>query len=140
MVLARQEVIVDESYYTPDRIRALLRLYPYLTDAKPPTDPELAGIARRVFGPGGWREEAAAKRADIWNAIVALEARDWRAAYAVRARFAVGLSLNDIAAYVARHDGHHYHHSTIGAWLDAGIDWMARDLGWSGCEPESTSR
>lgn len=126
-----QEVRV-ETFYTPDRVRSLLRLYPYLLDSRPPRDPELGRLAKSTFGAGGWREEAAAKRADIFQAIVKLEQRDWRAAYCVRARFAVGLSLNDIASYVARHEGHRYHHSTIGDWIDAGIDWMARDLGWDG--------
>ena len=123
---------MTETYYTPARVRLLLRLYPYLLDARPPSDPELAGIARRVFGPGGWREEAAAKRADIYQAIVTLEQRDWRVAYCIRARFAVGLSLTATASYLARHCGREYHHSTIGELIDAGIDWMARDLGWSG--------
>ncbi len=125
---------MDESYYTPDRIRALLRLYPYLTDAKPPTDPELAGIARRVFGPGGWCEEAAAKRADIWNAVVYLEQVDWRAAYAVRAYYCVGLPFTDVAADLARHDGHQYHHETIRRWTVDGLQLMAQHLGWAGAE------
>ncbi|HMM41928.1 MAG TPA: hypothetical protein PKA95_08510, partial [Thermomicrobiales bacterium] len=107
-----------ESYYTPERVRALLRLYPYLADSQPPRDPELGRLARATFGPGGWREEAASKRADIWRAIVWLEQRDWRAAYAVRAYYCVGLPLAVVASYVARADatGHEYHHETIRRW------------------------
>ena len=134
MIAVYLEATVEEqeNYYSPERVIALLRLYPYLLDSRPPKDPELAGLARRAFGPSGWREEAAAKRADIWNAIKQLEQRDWRAAYCVRAYYAVGLSLTATASYLARQCGREYHHSTIRELMDAGIDWMARDLGWNG--------
>lgn len=116
----------DDAYvYTPERVRALLTLYPYLLDSAPPREPRMEKLSQRVFGPGGWREEAAAKRADIYRALVWLEGRDWRAAYCLRARYAVGLPLRDIAGYLARHDGGSYHLDTIRRWSEDGLALMA---------------
>lgn len=122
-IAGRQELSV-EKFYTPDRVRSLLRLYPYLGDSRPPTDPEMAGLARRVFGPGGWREEALAKRGDIGRALAWLAARDWRAAYCVRARYCVGLSLRDIASYLEREHGVSCSHETVRQWTIDAIPLM----------------
>jgi hypothetical protein len=74
-----------EDYYRPCRVRALLRLLPYLQESRPPTDPEMQQVANRVFGPGGWREEATAKFADLDGAIGKLMAIDVEMAEAVEA-------------------------------------------------------
>lgn len=128
MVVMMQEARVTETYYTPERVKALLRLYPYLGDSRPPTDPELAGIVRRVFGPSGWREEAMAKGADISRAFDWLAARDWRAAYCVRSHYCVRLPLRYVASYLAREDGHEYHHETIRRWTLDSLGLMAQFL------------
>lgn len=121
-------VTVPDSYYTPERVRALLRLYPYLGDSRPPIDPELAGLSRRAFGPGGWREESMTKRADIGRALSWLAGRDWRAAYCVRARYCVGLPLRDIAGYLEREHGASCSHETVRQWTIDAIPLMARFL------------
>lgn len=123
-------VVQRERYYTAPQVRLLCMLYPYLADSQPPSDPELAGIAAQVFGPGGWREEAMSKRADIKRAIEWLQARDERAAYCVRANVVVGLPLRAVAAYLCRleEDGHTYNHETISRWVSDGITLMAAFL------------
>jgi len=139
VIAMMQEARVVETYYTPERVRALLRLYPYLGDTRPPKDdPELAGLARRVFGPGGWREEAATKRADIERVVVWLETVDWRAAYIVRAYYCVGLPLSAAAAYLSRADasGRVYHPETIRRWATDSLGLMARHLGWQGVDDQ----
>lgn len=122
--------VTQDSYYSPERVKALLRLYPYLADSKPPTDPELAGLSRKVFGPGGWREEAAVKRADISSALDWLTQRDWRAAYCVRSVYCVGLPLRAVASYLERADGSAYHAETVRRFVSDALPLMARSLGW----------
>lgn len=92
-------VPLDE-YYTKQRVIDLLKLYPYLSDSRPPRDPEMDPIVKRNFSPSGWREEAATKRADIYSALLWLEKRSVEAQYVVRAYYCVGLSFHKIAPYM----------------------------------------
>lgn len=118
---ARQDV-----YYTVQRLRWLLHLYPYLGYSKPPQDDEKVKVlVKRVFGRAGW-EEAAARAADIEQAVRWLNERDWRAAYCVRASYIVGLSEEDIAGYLARR-GVVVHRSTINRWK---LDGLANMSAW----------
>lgn len=128
MLVAMEDVRVSDPYYTPERVRSLLYLYPYLGLSQPPRDPALAGLAKRLFGPDGWREEAMAKRADIGRALEWLAQLDWRAAVAVRAHYCVRLPLRDVAEYLAKQDGREYHHETIRRWAKDAVPLMARFL------------
>ena len=112
-------------YYTVSRVTALLRLYPYLADSRPPKDPELAGIAKRAFGPGGWGEEAQCKRADIYRAILWLHERSPEAAYVIRANVIVGLPLRAARDYLMRVSGCDIHHETVRRWKIDGIIMMS---------------
>lgn len=127
--MSRSAVLLSEHettrYYTRQRLLDLLRLYPYLLDAQPPKDPELQSSIKRVFGPGGWREEAAAKRADIQQAVLWLEGRDWRAAFIVRACYIVGLSLRHASSYLEREHRVYASHETVRRWKKDSIDLMA---------------
>lgn len=124
-MVAEPSELGPDRYYSPDRVRDLLRLYPYLLDRHPPADPDLVLPLRRALGPGGWREEAMARRADIARALAWLaEERDWRAACTLRACYAVGLPLRAIAAYLG------VHHETVRRWRDDGIELLAWYLGW----------
>lgn len=114
-----------DTYYSVDRVRALLRLYPYLLDAQPPTDPELRGLAHKTFGPDGWKAEAAAKRADIWRGIVWLEQRSPEAAYILRANIAVGLPLRNLEGYIRRYFHRDVTYETIRCWKDDGLTMMS---------------
>lgn len=111
-------------YYTKQRVKLLLMLYPYLLDSKPPQDPELAAISHRVFGPGGWKWEAATKRADIRAALDWLHTRDERAELAVRLYYCVGeggrtMTTTEVAQAV------HKSQPTAWRWIDDGVSLMA---------------
>lgn len=114
-----------DDFYTPSRVRDLLRLYVYLGDSRPPRDPEMDPIIKRVFGPSGWREEAAAKRADIYNALVWLEQRSMEAQYTIRAYYCVGLSLRVIQGYIEREFHRSISHETVRRWRDDGVELMS---------------
>lgn len=117
----------QDAYYTVQRLRWLLHLYPYLGYSKPPQDDEQVRVlVRRVFGRAGW-EEAAARAADIEQAVRWLNDRDWRAAYCVRASFIVGLSTRDISRYLSS-QGVTVSHETVNRWRKDGLELMSAYL------------
>lgn len=115
----------QESFYTPARVRHLLKLYPYLGYSRPPQDDEQVRVM--VTRPSGasW-EEPAVRAADIEQALRWLNDRDWRAAYCVRASYIVGLTEDVIAGYLAR-QGVVVHRSTINRWK---IDGLTNICAW----------
>ncbi|HLI51908.1 MAG TPA: hypothetical protein VKU87_08930 [Thermomicrobiaceae bacterium] len=119
------ESTTTDRYYSPAKVRALLVLYPYLADAKPPTDTDLQLPMRRAFGPGGWKEEALAKKADISRALNALSTRRAWAGDAMRLRYCVGLPLRAIAEGLSRSYGIQLSHETVRVWTVDGIQFMS---------------
>lgn len=113
-------------YYTVGRLRWLLSIYPYMALSSPPKDPDVRVMVKRAIGDAHWTE-AAAKRADIQQAIFWLNERDWRAAYVVRASYIVGLSERDIKSYLDR-QGVNVHHSTIHRWKVDGLSLLCAYL------------
>jgi hypothetical protein len=111
--------------YPPCRLMVLMRLYHYLNDSRPPMDPDTAGTLQKVFGPGGWREEAQAKRADIDNAMSKLMVVDAEMFEAV-SDFIDGIPQRETAECLR------LSHPTVAARRDEGIWYMARCLGWDG--------
>lgn len=118
-------IAIDE-FYTVDRVRHLLRIYPELGFSNPPDDPEVRRRVRRVIGDASWTE-ASARAADIERAVHWLNERDWRAAYCVRASYIVGLSLRDIQGYYKR-VGIHVSHETVNRWRKDGLLLMVAYL------------
>ena len=114
-----------DTYYTKERVISLLRLYTYLLDLKPPKDPEMGAVALRVFGPGGWREDAMNKRADIKKAKEWLEQRSPEAGFIVRAYYSVGLPLRALEPYLAKEFGKPVSYETIRRWRDDGVQLMS---------------
>lgn len=118
-----------DPYYTPQRVRFLLSLYPYLGYSKPPADPDVRAKVKMVFGDATWTE-ASAKAADIERALFWLNERDWRAAFAVRAHHIVGLSLRDIQSYYNR-VGVNVSHETVRRWQKDGLELLSGYLSGS---------
>ena len=121
----RPYAVPIDDFYSPDRIRDLLKFYPYLGDSRPPSDPELAQLAKRMFGPDGWHTEAIAKRADIYRALVWLERRSVEMQYVIRAAYCVGLEIADIMPYVRTHLRSDATEATVADWRDDGIQMMS---------------
>lgn len=130
MALVRRDLPQDP-FYTEARVKHLLRLYPYLQDAKPPKDPDMQPAIRKAFGPGGWQEEAAVRRADIYRALVWLEERDphrgWQVVYALRAYYAVQLPQSQVVKYL-RGQGVHISQATVSRWCKDSIPLLAAFL------------
>ena len=116
----------QDSYYSPQRLRFLLGLYPVLGYSKPPADPDMRAKVKAVFGDATWTE-ASAKAADLERAIFWLQEREPRAAYAVRASYIVGLSLRDIQGYYRR-VGIAVSHETVNRWRKDGLELMSAYL------------
>lgn len=130
MFAEQDEPRQPDRYYSPSRLRALLVLYPYLAESKPPSDPDLQMSTRQAFGPGGWQEEALAKRGDIARALAWLAERDERAAYVVRAHYCVGLPHAAIADYLRREYGMTRSGETIRRWTIDAVEMMSAYLGY----------
>lgn len=121
-------VVPIDDYYSPARVRDLLRLYVYLSDSRPPRDPEMSGLVRRMFGPDGWHTEAMAKRSDIYRALVWLERRSVEMQYVIRAAYCVGLEIADIMPYVRSHLRSDATEAIVADWRDDGIEMMSAYL------------
>ena len=119
------DVTPPDTYYSPSRVRDLLRLYPYLLDTSPPRDPDMQEIIRRVIGPSGWKEEAICKRADIFRGIVWLEKRSPEAAYILRGYFCVGLPLRALESYIEREFHRQISHETVRRWRDDAVQLVS---------------
>lgn len=119
--------IEQDTYYTLARVRELLKLYPVLAYSKPPKDPDVMVVVKRVIGDASWTE-AAAKAADIERAVRWLNERDWRAAFVIRATLIVGLSERDAKSYLDRVHGISVHHSTVHQWKKDGLVLMSAYL------------
>lgn len=118
-----------DTYYTPARIRALCRLYPYLTSSRPPADPETQALVRQGFSSGTWQEEAACKRADIWRALRWLEEQEgWETAYCIRGHLIVGLAQRYVADYLSSQTGDYWHQRRVSRAVNAGTILMSRYL------------
>lgn len=113
-------------FYTVDRLKHLLRIYPVLGFSNPPDDPEVRRRVRRVIGDASWTE-ASARAADLERAVRWLNDRDWRAAYAVRASYIAGLPLRDIQGYYSR-IGVLVSHETVNRWRKDGLALMSAYL------------
>lgn len=114
-----------DDFYTPERVRDLLRLYVYLADSRPPRDADMSGLVRRMFGPDGWQTEAIAKRSDIYRALVWLQGRSVEMQYVVRCSYAVGLEVADILPYVRKYLHTDATEMMIANWRDDGIKLMS---------------
>ena len=114
-----------DRYYSPSKVRALCRLYPFMFDSRPPVDSELAGLVRSGFGPGTWQEEAACKRADIAQALRWLQERNWVIAYCVRSCLIVGLAQRYVAGYLSSETGEYWYQMRVKRAVDTGIEAMA---------------
>ena len=117
----------DEIYdsYPPCRLMVLMRLYHQLNDSRPPADPDVQSQIQqqRVFGPGGWREEAQAKRADIDNCLGKLMVVDAEMFEAV-SDYIDGVPQRKTAQRLG------VSHPTVATRRNEGIWLCARWLGW----------
>ena len=123
---ADTDITDDNLFYTVERLRFLLSIYPTLGFSQPPKDAEVRVKWARVTGEAPWAE-AAAKAADIERAIRWLNARDWRAAFVIRAIYIVGLTERDAQSYLKR-QGEPASRSTIHRWKIDGLDLMSAFL------------
>lgn len=121
-----QPTTTDGEFYSVERLKFLLAIYPTLGFSKPPKDPEIRVKITALFGEASWAE-ASTKAADIERAIRWLNEKDWRAAYTVRASYIVGLSLRDIRDYLGR-QGVHVSHDTVNRWRKDGLVNMSAFL------------
>lgn len=106
-------------FYTQERVKFLLAIYPTLGFSKPPQDPDMRVKVSRVLKGASW-EEAAAKAADLERALQWLNDRDWRAAYVIRAIYVVGLSERDAMGYLQR-QGVSVSSATVHRWKRDGL-------------------
>lgn len=122
---AAMRPFMRDEFYTPNRVRDLLRLYVYLLDSRPPRDAEMTGLVQQMFGSDGWQTEAIAKRADIYRALVWLERRSVEMQYVVRAAYCVGLEVADIMPYVRKYLHTDATETMIADWRDDGVELMS---------------
>lgn len=123
--VSESDLCLDSEYYRPCQVMALVRLYHYLLDSRPPEDPELRSAAQRVLGPGGWKEESVSKRVDIESALDKLMVTDGEMFEAVLA-----LRDEERQADTAKRLGVSI--GTLRTRRDEGIWLMASYLGWDG--------
>src|SRR5690606_15347683 len=120
------ETVPEQDFYTVDRLRFLLSIYPTLGFSQPPKDPEVRVKIMRLLGEASWAE-ASVKAADIEQALRWLNAKKWEVAFVIRASCIVGLTQEVIKGYLAR-EGVVVHPSTIGRWERDGLanmcDWL----------------
>lgn len=115
-------------YYTPTRIRFLLRLYLYLGMVAPPMNPELLEYVQHAFGPSGWREEALARRGDIGRALDDLTNP---CRMIVWHRYVQDRTLQQVVTMLPGPTST----STVSRYAHHGLYRMAISLGWSGPYP-----
>jgi hypothetical protein len=113
-------------FYTVDRLKHLLRIYPVLGFSNPPDDPEVRRRVRRVIGDASWTE-ASARAADLERAVRWLNDRDWRAAFVIRAIYIVGLSERDARSYLER-QGELVGTGTVHRWKVDGLELLSAYL------------
>lgn len=116
----------NDHYYTVQRVRWLLQLYPVLAYSKPPQDPDVQQRVQRITGDASWTE-AAAKAADIERAVLWLNDRDWRAAFVVRATLIRGKTEREARDLLAGH-GVQVSHVTVHRWKADGLELISAYL------------
>lgn len=103
------EELHPDDRYTIKEVKALLALYPYMLDARPPKDPAMTRVLSSIRI--NWELDAAIRRAEISRALKELQndrapridsASGNVLQYVLRARFIVGIGYDHIASYLLR--------------------------------------
>ena len=119
--------------YSPQEVRAKLRLLPYMLDMHPPKNPALLALAHSL-GYRSWPADTAADFYAMKEALHWLWLKDEWAENAVRLYYCVGMTTRDIAAAFRKH-GRDVTNVTVWRWCYDGTELMGFHLGWRG-DPE----
>jgi len=127
---------VPDDFYSPQRVRSLLRVYPYMDDRKTAQDPELAALMKKKPGTESYWEEVRCRRADLQRAIAWLWDQWGDRADVIRLHYIIGMTQTEIAKTQRFHGAQ----QSISRWCHTGTAMMADFLGWVDQRPPQPKR